>query len=171
MKKSKALIALLLTVASLSSFSQLKPSYKIIYTADRNGNKLSGNLDSLINYVNNGNPIRVGWEIVSKWANSTTPDSVTVMTHWTDGGFVSTLRGQVFAQIRGIFGQGFAHLDSPPAIFLNSNVPNAWVAVIGTDGIMRSKFHLDEWMSDIPKEELKKMEIRTVKTMWAVMAN
>lgn len=166
MKRKKALFMFLLMVVALSTFGQVGSSYKVIYEADREGARLSGNLDSLLAYANNGNPVRVGWELVQKW-----PDTTIVMTHWTDAGFLTTLRGHVFAQIRGIFGQGSAHINTPPGIYLNSNVPNAWVAVIGTDGMMRSKFHVDEWMSEIPKEELKKMEKMKVKTMWAVMVN
>lgn len=160
----KTLAILLFMIISLAAIGQRRSLYKVVYEADREGVRQSGNLDSLLAYVNNGNPIRIGWELVQKW-----PDTTTVMTHWTDAGFITTLRGHVFTQIRGIFGQGFAHIDGPPAIFLNSNTPNAWVAVIGTDGMMRSKFHIDEWMADIPKEELRKMEKTKVKTMWAVM--
>ncbi len=139
--------------------------YKVVYEADKNGKRISGSLEDLIAYVDSGNPVRVGWELVQKWPN----DSTTTMRHWTDGGFVTSTRGQVFAQIRGIFGQGFAHIDSPPGIFLFSKTPNSWVAVIGTDGNMRAKFEISEDMKELPEEVLKSMENSKVKTMWSVM--
>ncbi len=166
----KSLFILIVTVSfpliAISQTSGLveKSAYTIIYEADREGNRISGSLSDLIELVDNGNPVRVGWELVQKW-----PDTTTVMRHWTDGGFVTTLRGHVFAQIRGIFGQGFAHISSPPGIFLSTDIPNSWVAVIGTDGNLVSKFQKQEWMNEIPEEELKKMEKMKVKTMWAVM--
>lgn len=150
--------------AACQQSSKTESLYKVIYEADRDGNRISGSLAELIELVDNGNPVRVGWELVQKW-----PDTVTVMRHWTDGGFVTTLRGQVFAQIRGIFGQGFSHIDMDPGIFLSTDIPNSWVAVVGTDGNMRSKFQKQEWMNEVPEEELKKMEKMKVKTMWAVM--
>ena len=165
--KNKLLIALgiLALFSSTRSVAQNEKSqYEIIYSADRDGNKLSGSLEKLMAIVDNGNPVRVGWELVQKW-----PDTTTVMRHWTDGGFVTTTRGHVFAQIRGIFGQGFAHISSPPGIFLSTDIPNSWVAVVGTDGSLVSKFQKQEWMNEIPEEELKKMEKMKVKTMWAVM--
>lgn len=139
--------------------------YKVVYEADKNGKRISGSLEDLIAYVDSGNPVRVGWELVQKWPN----DSTTTMRHWTDGGFVTSTRGQVFAQIRGIFGQGFAHIDSPPGIFLFSKTPDSWVAVIGTDGNMRAKFEISEDMKELPDEVIKSMENSKVKTMWSVM--
>ncbi|MBX2816419.1 MAG: hypothetical protein KTR24_10485 [Saprospiraceae bacterium] len=138
-------------------------SYHVVYEADRHGNRISGDLDQLIDHVENGCPIRVGWELETLW-----PDTMVLLSHWTDGGFITLSRGQVFAQIRGIFGQGSAHISAPPGVFLSSNQPNSWVAVVGTDGVLRSKFHLDDWMKELSPEELKSMETMKVRTKWAV---
>lgn len=146
------------------TISENSSLYKVIYEADRDGNRLSGSLEDLVDLVDNGNPVRVGWELVQQW-----PDTTIVMRHWTDGGFVTTLRGHVFAQIRGIFGQGFSHINNDPGIFLSTDIPNSWVAVIGTDGNLKSKSQKQDWMEDIPEEELKKMANMKVKTMWSVM--
>lgn len=168
MMKSRLVITSMILFMSQLCFGQANQNsvgqYQIIYEADREGNRISGSLEKLIELVDNGNPVRVGWELVSKW-----PDTVTVMRHWTNGGFVTTLRGHVFAQIPAIFGQGFSHIDSPPGIFLSTDIPNSWVAVVGTNGALLSKFKKQEWMNEIPKEELKKMEQMKVKTLWAVM--
>lgn len=165
MKKRKLVIGLVLMFISIAGVAQNQGLYQVVYEADKDGKRISGSLEELIAYVDTGNPVRVGWELVQKWPN----DSTTTMRHWTDGGFVTSTRGQVFAQIRGIFGQGFAHIDSPPGIFLFSKTPNSWVAVIGTDGNMRAKFEISKDMEDLPEEMIKAMEKSRVKTMWSVM--
>lgn len=165
MKKGKLTMGLMLMLICSTGMAQEKGLYKVVYEADRDGNRISGSLEELITYVDSGNPVRVGWELVQKWPNDTT----TTMRHWTDGGFVTSTRGQVFAQIRGIFGQGFAHIDGPPGIFLFSKTPNSWVAVIGTDGNMRAKFEISEDMKELSEEAIKSMENSKVKTMWSVM--
>ncbi len=172
-KNMKRTFIFLMTLAITSLLygqnSDLANQYQIVYEADKDGNRISGSLEQLLELVNNGNPVRVGWELVSKWPGSKNADTVTVMKHWTDGGFVTTQRGHVFAQIRGIFGQGFAHIDSPAGIFLSTDQPNSWVAVIGTNGTLISKFKKQDWMEGLTKEQLKEMEKMNVKTMWAVM--
>lgn len=165
MKNRKLAMVVLLTFVTMVAMCQQQGLYKIVYEADRDGNRISGSLEELIKYVDSGNPVRVGWELVQRWPGDTT----TTMRHWTDGGFVTSTRGQVFAQIRGIFGQGFANIDGPPGIFLFSKTPNSWVAVIGTDGNMRAKFEVGEEMKNFPKERIKSMENSKVKTMWSVM--
>lgn len=167
MKNMKIWIGLVLMLICTAGIGQQQGLYKVVYEADKEGNRISGSLEDLITYVDSGNPVRVGWELVQKWPN----DSTTTMRHWTDGGFVTSTRGQVFAQIRGIFGQGFAHISGPPGIFLFSKTPNSWVAVIGTDGNMRAKFEISEDMKDFPTETIKSMENSKVKTMWSVMVN
>lgn len=169
MKKNWILLIITSTLFSQTVWCQSAQTsqslYKVIYEADNEGNRLSGDLDLLIELVNNGNPVRVGWELIQKW-----PDSTTVMTHWTDGGFVTTQRGHVFAQIEGIFGQGVAHISSEtPAVFLSTAIPNSWVAVIGTTGVLTSKFAKQDWMNDLTDEQIKSMETMKVKTKWAVM--
>lgn len=164
-KKFILLIALVFGYAHIVWSQEDQSLYKVVYEADRDGNRISGDLDYLLELVNNGNPVRVGWELIQKW-----PDSTTVMTHWTGGGFVTTQRGHVFAQIEGIFGQGVAHISSEaPAVFLSTGTPNSWVAVIGTTGVLTSKFAKQDWMKDMTDEQIKSMETMKVKTKWAVL--
>lgn len=149
-------------------------SYSIIYEADREGKAIKGSLEQLMSHVQNGNPIRVGW--VLKFKNPK-DDSTIEMQHWTDAGFITTLNGHVFAQIKPIYQQG-PSISNPPGVFLVSDKANGWVAVIGTTGVMKQKYTRDKEMVKMLKQtgltdkevekELKKMETMKVHTIWAV---
>jgi len=149
-------------------------NYKIIYEADRDGKAIEGNLQQLLDHVQNGNPIRVGW--VLAFEHPETKERIE-MQHWTDAGFITTLNGHVFAQIGSIYQQG-PGLSDPPAVFLVDGKPHGWVAIIGSTGVMRQKYTRDESMVAAMKEnglteeeveqELKKMETMNVRTKWAV---
>lgn len=148
-------------------------AYSIIYEANKKGERIEGNLEQLMKHVQNGNPIRVGWVLKFKDKDG----SVVEMQHWADAGFITTLKGHVFAQIKSIYQQGPVMSD-PPGVFLVSDKANGWVAVIGTTGVMRQKYTRDEKMIKMMKdsgltekqveEQLKEMEIMEVHTKWAV---
>lgn len=168
---------LLLLFISFSSFytnAQTSNTYKIIYEADREGKKIAGDLEELMSHVQNGNPIRVGWVLKFKDPKG---GADIEMQHWTDAGFITTLRGHVFAQINSIYQQG-PFVGNPPGVFLVSNKANGWVAIIGTTGLMRQKYMRDESMIDMMKKsgmtedevnkQLKDMEKMKVHTKWAI---
>lgn len=150
-------------------------AYSIIYEADKDGTAISGDRQELLKYVQTGNPIRVGWVLKFKHPNN---DSIVEMQHWADAGFITTLNGHVFAQIKSIYQQGPAVSD-PPGVFLVNNKANGWVAILGTTGILRQKYTRDQSFIDMMKasgltdvqvtEELKKQETMNVQTKWAVM--
>jgi len=150
-------------------------NYQIIYEADKTGNAISGNLEILLNYVQNGNPIRVGWVLKFKHPQN---DSIVEMQHWADAGFITTLNGHVFAQINSIYQQGPAVSD-PPGVFLVNDKPHGWTAIIGTTGIMKQKYTRDEAMIAMMKQsglseedlnkQLKEMETMKIHTKWAAM--
>lgn len=153
-------------------FSQDNP-YKIIYEADKDGNAISGSLSDLLDYVQNGNPVRVGWVLMMQTPNS----EVIEMQHWTDAGFITTLDGHVFAQIEGIFQQG-PGIMKPPSVFLTSEDSNSWVAILGTTGVMRQKFKRSSEMVEMLKKTMNDQEIEEffkeqetlhVHTKWAVL--
>ena len=99
------------------------------------------------------------------------------MQHWADAGFITTIRGHVFAQIKSIYQQGPSMTD-PPGVFLVNDKANGWVAIIGTTGIMKQKYKRDMEMINLMKksgmtdkqvqDELKKMETMNVYTKWAI---
>lgn len=148
--------------------------YEIIYEADKGGNRISGSLEGLANYVDQGNPIRVGWELELRF-----PDTTVVLKHWSDAGFLSVHMGHVFGQIPSIYGQGFSVPSTPAQMTLTNGEPHGWVSIIGTNGVMKQKSKPDSGMIDFFKqrgmtdeqiaEELKKRETSKVKTKWAVM--
>lgn len=150
-------------------------SYSVICEIDREGEIVSGSLLELSDYVKNGNPIRVGWVLHLK---NPADGKAIELEHWTDAGFISLLKGHVFAQIKSIYQQGPSFVD-PPGIFLVNEKPNGWVAVIGTTGVMRQKFAQDDvivqsmkaaGMTDAQiKKELSAMEVMKVRTKWAVL--
>ncbi len=175
MKYFKTLTLLLfISFYSLYTNAQTENTYKIIYEADREGKKIAGNLEELINHVQNGNPIRVGW--VLKFKDQQGGPAIE-MQHWTDAGFITTLRGHVFAQISSIYQQG-PSIGKPPGVFLVNAKANGWVAILGTTGVMRQKYMRDEAMVEMMKKtgmtedevnkQLKDMEKMKVHTKWAV---
>lgn len=171
----KLTFTFLIFLYSISVISQ--SNYKVIFEADSKGETISGKRQDLLNYVQNGNPIRVGW--VLNFKHPETKDMVE-MQHWTDAGFITTLDGHVFAQINSIYQQGPSPYE-PPSVFLVDDKPNGWVAIIGTTGVMRQKYTRNEMMvkmmldSGLSQEEvdeqLEDMEILNVRTKWAVSLN
>ena len=160
------------------SFGQDNNAYKVIYEADRDGKAISGSLEELIAHANNGNPIRVGWGFAMQM-----PDKEVIeMWHWTDANFITILKGNVFAQVKGIFQQGPDFSTETPSVFLVSGVSaNSWVGIIGTTGVMRQKFAESKTMTkmykdmgysdDKIKEEYKKQETSKFKTKWSVLTS
>ncbi|MEP0263491.1 hypothetical protein [Dokdonia sp.] len=159
--------------------SDIQSAYTVIYEADKDGNRSSGDLETLIQLVRNGNPIRVGWEMELL---NPTDESTYVLEHWSDAGFISIHQGHVFAQIPSIYGQGSSavqpELNLDPSMFLVNNKPHGWVAIVGTTGVLRQKmlrdentisFMKDAGMTDTQiEEQLEKMETSNFKTKWAV---
>lgn len=175
MRIHKAIILFLALGLSITTkvAAQNNDSYEIVYEADKDGKAISGSVGELTKYVQNGNPIRVGWVLRFKDQQG----KIVEMQHWTDAGFVTTLKGHVFAQIKSIYQQGPV-MTEPPGVFLVSDKANGWVAIIGTTGVMKQKYTRDEAMVQMLKDsgmtdeqverELKKMETMKVQTKWAV---
>ncbi|MBC2845095.1 hypothetical protein [Winogradskyella flava] len=171
---SNTIIAIVLCFTTVC-FSQSSNAYKVIYAADEEGKAIFGDRETLVDYTNNGNPIRVGWDLRIQ-----TKDSIYTMSHWADAGFITILEGHVFAQVRPIYAQGPKRPaeNEIPAVFLTNAEPNSWIAIIGTTGVMRQKFKRDKKMIDMLKqtmtekeidEFLKDRELINVSTKWAVL--
>ena len=172
--KLKIIFTLVLVLFAFSSArSQTDGLYKVVYEADRSGKAVSGSLEELLQYVRNGNPIRVGWEL------GVQSDSTFYLEHWADAGFMTIQRGHLFAQINSIYGQGTTAPGMDPAVFLTSGKPHGWVAVFGTTGEVKQKFERSEVMVEYFKnqglsdeeidKEFKKQEEARYATKWAVM--
>lgn len=164
---------------NLQAQTTIQSAYKVIYEADKDGNRISGDLKELIVLVRSGNPIRVGWEMELL---NPTDQSLYVLEHWSDAGFISIHQDHVFAQIPSIYGQGSSavqpEFNQDPSMFLVNNKPHGWVAIVGTTGVLRQKMLRDELTISYMKEagmtdeqieaQLLKMETSNFKTKWAV---
>lgn len=170
---SKVILTILL-LSAITGISQTSNSYSIVLTTNKEGEVITGSREKLIEYINNGSPLRIGWDL-----HIHAKDSIYTMTHWTDAGFITILEGHVFAQIKSIYVQGPKHpkKDEVASVFLNNDEPNGWVAIIGTTGVMRQKFKKDEEMiaylrKTMNEKEIEKflkdMEVEKVPTKWAV---
>lgn len=172
MKHYKTILFFLLIGAlnTLEINAQHSSMYQVICEIDREGKVLSGSLEELIGYVQNGNAVRVGWVIGEGKEHE--------MWHWTDASFITVLKGHVFAQIKGIFAQATDPVSETPSVFLHSDQSNSWVAIFGTTGVMRQKFAADPSLIEAYKgmgltdeqiqEQLKKEETKRFHTKWAV---
>lgn len=65
----------------------------LLFATGFDGAPTHGNKDSLIDAVNRGAPIRVGWDL------DFNRDGVSDLTHWADASFLSVFEGEVFTQI------------------------------------------------------------------------
>ncbi len=170
------LLSMLLSLLTIDNYGQDLNQYEIIYEANHNGEPIKGDLETLVDYVQNGNPVRVGWVLQMGFSD---PEKESIeMQHWVDAGFLTTIKGHVFAQISSIYQQG-PMIGDPPGVLLINGKPDGWVAIVGTTGILRQKFDGSESMIDIMradgyseediKKELKAMESQKVLTKWAVL--
>ncbi len=172
MRKHKNILSLFICL-SITGLLFSQSGYDIIYEANREGQKMTGSLEALNEYVKGGAPLRVGWVLTFLHPLTNEP---TEMEHWADAGFITVLDGHVFAQVRSIYEQG-PSFSEPPAVFLAKGKPNGWVAILGTTGVMRQKYDMESARksmegSGMTEKEitdfLKEREIMKVHTKWAV---
>jgi len=144
MKLQNIIIALALIFGSVNiGYSKIDGLYTVVYEADRDGKRISGSLEDLLQHVRNGNPIRVGWELGKKGPG------LQFLEHWTDAGFLTIHKEHVFAQIKSIYGQATsAPSVEVPFVNMLNNEPDGWVAILGTNGLMQQKFKADPVLID-----------------------
>lgn len=131
---------LLIGLAALVSFREVRPhlederSVEFLLVTGPKGEELEGSVDAVRLAALNGERLRVGWQLSFK----TAPDAEPVtLEHWSDAGFITIWHGHVFAQIRDIYTQG--PVMDRPEIMLGREA-HGWVAMLGTDGSMKSVF-------------------------------
>jgi len=173
MKKYKVCISIFFLLTTYCSFGQVTRSYKIIYSADKHGNAMFGDINTLIKEIENGSPVRIGWSIFFNYPKT---GKTVEMQHWTDASFITVLNGHVFAQVRGIFKQG-PQISVNPSIHLVSSKANSWVGIIGTTGLLRQKYDMDSFKEMLKssgrteieiKKIIRKQETIYVPTKWAI---
>lgn len=130
---------LVLFVVPLGLWSQagndtILNGYEIVLETDSSGEIVQGSVVSLIDHVERGTPVRVGWELNFQLPNTEKPNR---LVHWVDAGFLTIWKGHVFAQIRSIYTQG--PVMDRAAIILGKE-PDGWVAILGSDGSLLDAF-------------------------------
>ncbi len=150
--------------------------YDIVLATDFDGNVTNGSKATLIDYIREGKPIRVGWQL------DFNGDKIPDFDHWVEASFITILDQEVFTQIDPIYAQG-PNRKVPQVEIYPDNT--RWTAVIGTNGKLLNRFIQDD--KDIPelvfedsmdlseeekqkiieKEEERKLAMKEVKT-WKV---
>ena len=117
-------IALSLTAVTLQA-----QEFKVVVTTDFKGAVTQGSIDQLITYIQEGKPVRLGWQL------DFNKDGVSDLEHWVDTEFITINNGHVYSQIKTI------HQQSPlPDNVELSGGENLWYALINTKGIMQHKY-------------------------------
>ena len=149
-------------------------SYEIVVATDFDGKVTSGSIETLIEEIRKGKPVRVGWQL--DFDGDKKPD----FDHWVNADFITILGGHVFTQLETIFIQG-PNVKIPQVEIFPST--NQWTALIGTNGKLLNRFIMDdpppiydEDGNEIDNTKMKerlverrKVDTWKVATFWSVM--
>jgi len=164
MKKKQ--IFILLILLSFTTINALTgQSRKVVLKTNFDGKIVEGSIDSLIDKINEGNGLRIGWQL------DFDKDGKSDLEHWIDAGFISILNGHVFNQIEPIYRQ-IPKKEIPQVQIINSNMK--WTGIIGTNGNLISRYiipdlHLIE--NEKVRENFEKrteLTVRMVATIWVI---
>ncbi len=146
----------------ISSVSRGQES-EVLLRTDFNGKVVEGSLDVLIETIQKGDAIRIGWQL------DFNDDNIPDLEHWINGKFLTIMNGHVFNQIDPIYAQ--APMSEIPQVEI-SNSPLQWTAIIGTNGKLISRYifpDLDKITDESFRKEMEKMlepSERMVQTIW-----
>ncbi len=153
-------ILLLLTI---TQFTMAQDS-KILLKTDFEGVVSEGSIEALIEAIQNGESIRVGWQL------DFNGDQKADLEHWIDANFISILNGHVFNQIEPIYRQ-IPKAEIPQIEIQDSKTQ--WTGIIGTNGKLVSRYLMPD-LEKVEDEKMRKvLELRaqirerTVATIWA----
>ena len=151
-------------------------SYDIVLATDFDGNVTKGSKAALIDYIREGKPVRVGWQL--DFNGDKKPD----FDHWVEATYITILEEEVFTQIDPIYAQGPNRKVPQVEIYPDGT---KWTAVIGTNSKLLNRFiqnneDIPELVFDdsmdisdeekqeiIQKEEERKLAMKEVRT-WKV---
>jgi len=139
----KHILLIFIMVTFNSIFAQ---SPKVLVKTNTEGKVIEGSIESLIQAIQEGNNIRVGWSL------DFNKDGKPNVEHLVDAKFLTILSGHVFNQIDPIFAQ--APNAKIPQIQIGNN-DIKWTAVIGTNGVLMSRFIIPN-IKDQEDENYKK---------------
>ncbi len=156
----KHILVLLIMMVFNSTFAQ---SPKVLVKTNSEGNVSEGAIESLIQAIREGNDIRVGWSL--DFDKDGKPD----VEHLIDAKFLTILNGHVFNQIDPIFAQ--APNAKIPQVQIGNN-DMKWMAIIGTNGVLMSRFIIPGIKDQENEEYKKQLEVMSkvnediVETSW-----
>jgi len=153
-----------LLLGYLTTYSQ---NENILLKTDFNAEITYGNVDDLIEAINRGASIRVGWSL------DFDGDEKGDLTHWIDAEFLSIYKGQVFNQILPINRQ-YPQKDVAEIVLKNNSIE--WTGMIGTNGVLQSRYIFNDNLLETTDDELlleqlkKRSDVkqRIVATTWVV---
>ena len=155
--------SLFLSFLFITSFLQAQDSNLLLKT-NAKGEVTEGAIDDLIRAIQLGTKIRVGWSLDSN------KDGKPDITHWIDANFLTILSGHVFNQIEPIYKQ-VPKTQIPQVNIIPSTM--MWTGIIGTNGILQSRYIVPELLDIEDETVYKQMEKKTiisermVATIWA----
>jgi len=136
---------------------------EILLKTDFDGKVTEGSLKTLIENIEKGESIRIGWQL------DFNEDKIPDLEHWIDAKFLTIMSGHVFNQIEPIYAQ--APMMEIPQVEI-SDSPLQWTAVIGTNGKLKSRYIYPNIENEEDEEERKYLEEitqiseRMVQTIW-----
>ncbi len=167
MTKKRIILHLVTALFLLLGFS-IHAQNEVLLKTDENGKITEGSVENLIQEIRQGARIRVGWQLGRK------VDGQYDLEHWADAGFISILKGHVFAQLEAIYQQS-PKRDIPQINLVPSQ--SKWSAVIGTNGVLMSRMIIPDLnLIEDPilfERMSKQAEIKQKKapTIWAKASN
>ncbi len=149
----------------LISFCASMQAQKIVLKTDFDGNITEGSIEQLIQKIQVGHDVRVGWHL------DFDEDKQSDLEHWVDADFISILNGHVFTQISPIYAQ-IPNPEIPQIEILEST--KRWTAVIGTNGLLLSRYLIND-VYNVEDKNIQKYLVdaatikeRRVATVWVV---
>ena len=106
-------------------------SYNIVLETNFDGEVVNGSKEELIQFIREGKPVRVGWQL------DFDEDKIPDFDHWVEATFITILGNEVFTQIDPIYAQG-PDLKTPQVEIYPGDT--RWTALLGTNGILLNRF-------------------------------
>lgn len=131
--KTLPVIGLGLCLATPCAHAALDCAGKLFAT-DFNSRDLEGSRTALLEAVERGDPVRVGWQL--DFDGDGKPD----LSHWANADFLSVWEGEVFAQVSAI------HRQRPSRQGAGMTLPQGyseWRGMLGSDGSLQGAFSDD----------------------------
>lgn len=159
---------------SLTCCLSAQLNYTIIAATDFDGHVTKGSIETLIEEIRKGKPVRVGYQL------DFNKDKVADFDHWVEAEFITILGGHVFTQISPIYIQG--PNEAVPQVEIYP-VRDQWTALLGTNSKLLNRFIREDLPStmlnkdgsemsseDIELKNMERKKVRTwqVATFWSV---